>query len=314
MHELHFEKAIQFHKTYAALPSTVKDEKIRDLAIAFAANVDRVVAMLRLAPYIAGVSKRVGFHLPPLAEILSRASDLNAPEVVEAGRKLAALYNSTQEVIRKTDEEDGYLSLAFFASTLPVVIRPGIEAILEAQIVAVWGAFETLAGDLWVECVNQRPRLGFIALGTEPKSEDPEEHSKQIKKKYAFTVEKLRDPNIGTKMGTLLRDDRTKFTRLAWIFDAYCTVFGDEPKISDALDGKKLKQLSALRNVLVHKAGFVDDEFWQKARGHARLEQFEKGKRIAVDGNLCAEFCGEGVRCSVGLIKFADDWLEANKV
>src|SRR5438045_2739662 len=76
-------------------------------------------------------------------------------------------------------------------------IMAGIESLFSGSVISSWTAFETLAADLWVACLNCRPRLGVIALNAEPDANDDEDKAEAKRRiKYDVPVFKLREWNF----------------------------------------------------------------------------------------------------------------------
>ena len=76
------------------------------------------------------------------------------------------------------------------------------------MLVGSWTAFESLVADLWVTCLNLRPRLGVVALDAEASPEDDEAtRNRKQKTKYSFPVRLLLKWNfdLSDRMGTLLQ-------------------------------------------------------------------------------------------------------------
>jgi len=90
-------------------------------------------------------------------------------------------------------------------------------------------------------------------------------------------------------MGSILRD-KFAFTTLGGIREAYESAFYkksddiDEIILSDYFD-----QLSALRNVIVHKSAIADAEYVRKSADIPTLPKFKKGEKIQIDGKMVAD-------------------------
>src|SRR5262249_11862997 len=133
---------------------------------------------------------------------------------------------------------------------------------MSAMIIGSWTAFETLAGDLWEDCLNARPRLGIVALGAEPDSKDDEAKLEQKKRiKYNLPVWLLREfgYDLTRRMGTLLRG-KWDFASRNSAADAYSKVFKDQ-MLDQLFADDNLKWLAATRNAIVHNGSIADSEF-----------------------------------------------------
>lgn len=325
--DFNYPAAVKFIPTTSTLSASLKCIELTEVTSAFAWNLLLISNTLRMLP--------LWFDLGTIQEWLFLEADYNvygklrlSPADVANKEMQARVADERQRLLMELNRElwkdpKNYdqrrldRGLEFLTAYLDSRdwLRDGVDSTFSGAIVNVWTAFETLAADLWVVCVNLRPRLGSIALATEPGSDDTEEQVvAKARKQHRFTVQKLfNTPNVMNSIGTLLRDDWAKFTRREGILDAYFTVFGrDEERLKFILKSEKLKHLSALRNVLVHKAGVADEEFLRMTKNDSRLSQFSSGEKVLLNGEIVCEFCNEVERLGSELIKFVDDWLHKN--
>jgi hypothetical protein len=149
-------------------------------------------------------------------------------------------------------------------------VRPAYDAMKAAQLVFSWTAFETLSGDLWEAAVNCHPQI----LSQMRFTKGSQTQSKSIPLSY---LEKY-DYEIKDKMGTILREEeRVKFSKLETISEAYRLTFPEECPVhsDDFWQNQDVKAVAALRNVIAHNAGIVDDEFAKKRGPHPDLSHYK---------------------------------------
>ncbi len=179
----------------------------------------------------------------------------------------------------------------------------GLKAILAAQLVGAWTAYETLMRDLWVVSLNEKPiPLALNALGLNRQSKS------QRASKGSFDYEVLArcDFNLSGQMGTILADSKEFcFERVDGIRAAYEKVFGEQ--IAEGFerakrDGGKehieqwkdahekgLVALEALRNVIVHNGGVADKRFLEKVAKDPRYNSLKRGDEVPISGGLVSE-------------------------
>jgi hypothetical protein len=191
------------------------------------------------------------------------------------------------------------------------------ETAMASQLVFIWTAFEALVEDLWVKCLNLRPRLGFIALNVEP---DPTDSEEEKDRKMNANIEipqwflKQKDLNIHSNMGTVLRR-KWRFDNRREAQKAYECIFKKlHPQIKIIFENKSLKWLAALRNAFVHNAGIVDNEFRKLVKDHPSLGLIPNAKPIPLDGKLVRDLGWETVAQARSLLGMVDDWLKQNEV
>jgi hypothetical protein len=200
------------------------------------------------------------------------------------------------------------------------VHRRTSNTILVAILLNGWTAFEVLAGDLWETALNSRPQILLEALKNQPQRTANEITSdrglhlsakKQVIDLYVDDLVKCAFDLRG-HLGAVLRK-RYSFIGLDSIRDAYLGVFGNLPEISQIFDHRVLRSLSAVRNLFVHKAGKVDQEFIEKAAGDSVFSGLKIGDAIEIKERSPNLLLDAAVSQSLDLIKFVDEWMVKSK-
>jgi hypothetical protein len=153
----------------------------------------------------------------------------------------------------------------------------GVKAYYASLVTTTWTTFEILAGDLWEATLNGHPKILAELRGSrkrlfrsgsdeEPAWEDQDDPlSKDIR--TVPLQEILRHEfRIEDKMGSVLRT-RRRFDHLAGIKEAYALAFSRKSENIDAiLRQNAFEALNAVRNLIVHRAGIVDDTYDKKSK------------------------------------------------
>lgn len=114
--------------------------------------------------------------------------------------------------------------------------------------------------------------------------------------------------DLRQKMGTVLRD-RFEFSRLEGIREAYAAAFHkNSDHIDAALSDDALDALSAVRNVIVHRAGIADTEYLRRSK-HLKLPPANAGAPIHLDGQIVVNLVRPAFACGSKLIGAVDDWI-----
>ena len=92
---------------------------------------------------------------------------------------------------------------------------------------------------------------------------------------------------------------------------AYHEAFSKDSKGIDAvLDDDGLQYAAAVRNLLIHKRGIVDDAFKRQTRSVVPDPYpFEEGKPFPLTGILCAELVDSCRCCAIWLVVEVHDWI-----
>jgi hypothetical protein len=113
-------------------------------------------------------------------------------------------------------------------------------------------------------------------------------------------------------MGTILRSKR-EISGLSGIRAAYTEAFYDDTDvIKAAMDNPMLDGLSAIRNVIVHKAGRVDEEYLSRTK-KLDLPKVTLGEILPLDGEFVARLLASAIASSTALIEAVDNWLDQHK-
>jgi hypothetical protein len=290
---------------------------------AFITNVERFCRLGRIPSRIVYETKRA-----TQAEGVAAFTLLGHPLVSRdlPAERLQQVQSKTQELLSRDPEDQTTpeterliyaISPGADYNMLSDEVKPAYETLMHTMIVMAWTAFEVLAEDLWVTCLNARPRLGFIALDAEPDPGDTEAEAERKKnRKVAFPAWMLRVPEFDSQkcMGTALREmGKWDFANRMKAGEAYSKVFRDSATDLDAFFGSDdLRWVAAIRNTLVHNAGIADAEFVKLAKRHPTLGAVKENQAIPIDGMLMLETLRAACIHGVGLIRWVDEWMKRN--
>jgi hypothetical protein len=221
----------------------------------------------------------------------------------------------------------------------------GVESVLTSMVVGAWTAFETLAGDLWIEAVNEfpselapltgspdrihnyNPVASFtdntdIEKGGSSKPEEEEDHAavRSSGKKIPLSdLHKLTRGSyeISDKMGELLLfSGHVQFKTLTDIRLAYSLAFSEKYKkarpygIDESLANKGLDALSKVRNLLVHRSGVADRQYLRETKHLDLAPKLEITKRLVLDGEVTKKLIDTSVHSACKLIGAIDAWTK----
>lgn len=199
--------------------------------------------------------------------------------------------------------------------------RVAFETLLYSSLIAAWTAFEALATDLWIEAVNRRPMsLGINAI-LAPSDVDPGNYfSLETMKRYRF--------GLKHRVGTMIREHEPRkfdFNRADGIRIAYQSTFGVRNKEGGWAADRKIKSvfshspfesvaiLEAMRHVLVHRGGRIDNQFKSRVAKHPKFSDLPLRSILPVDGAMIREFSLAAFTLGTELLGAVDSWLKANR-
>lgn len=313
---------------YHGLLKSIKTDELRSVVGAFGVNILRVESLILLPAMIGCRAELHGMGAPltstPVPP-LEHSNELRLPEDA---------IKASKDMLERFCE---------FAHLLLPATAIGIDALLSAMLIGTWTAFETLAGDLLTESINAQPRYLAALVGngnriqnliglpatsneesktddreTEPDTDDDDSYGAQGDKKIALGLMcrvTRGDYDLRKRMGDLLvRSERVKFISLTAIREAYSLAFPEKVRharshrIDAALSTQDLDALSALRNILVHKAGKVDDDYIEDCKIAPTAPKPRNGV-VHIDGHTCRSLIDPVIKTSMELVRAVDSWL-----
>jgi hypothetical protein len=159
---------------------------------------------------------------------------------------------------------------------------------LHAQgVVLMWSAFEVLARDLFVCCLNCQPDLASRILG--------DETTKRLFQLKGLDFETLAQYrfDVSHAMGEILiqAHDLGSLEAMKACFGA---LFPDEPTLRACLSDRQLWLLAQRRHLIVHRRGIVDSKYLESTG-----EKLVTGTKISVSPSDVEQ--GLDVVCSAGI-------------
>jgi hypothetical protein len=318
------------------LATAVKTDALRPIVAGLSDNVARIYALWQASPYLISIGTAIqqatyfALHQitgspipkpeyqrdPVLMAAVSQAATFR---LVQIDRKFASAQGNREALAA------GLTNLNLMLSGGPnTLLSKGIGAVLESMLLSAWTTFETLAADLWETALNEHPQELALLRGKLPRDapkakkplaalpprEAPETaESKMIKLDYL----QRHGYNLSRLMGTVLRE-KFNFQILESIREAYAQAFDERhAAVRAAVFHPSLTALAATRNVLVHRAGVVDQEFlddMKRTGEFAGLFTAAKLKvRLEVGGKAVGQLLRPAVAQMGALIAAVDAFL-----
>jgi hypothetical protein len=276
-----YREAGQFTKVDPELWLKLLNTELWQPLKAFQANIDRARAFWRIQPYLVehatiNISKLriAAWELTGKPFIGSEVPGTEASDAIIRARLVEQFekrYAETGDldVARGYDFERALNRFEDFIKADPD-FQKEVFGTFTAQLVAVWIAFETLAGDLWRSILECDPEA----------VDNPENHSFQSLKKLRL---------------------------------AYEVLIPHSHRIDAILAVVDLRKLNLVRNLALHKAGIVDQQYLGDA---ARIQwdvPDEIGYSIKLDGVRVRELINPVIQAGIDLIQAVDDWITAKR-
>jgi hypothetical protein len=326
MRDFKLEKAREFDKSFIKIETETTSVDLKDIAVAFHANMFKVLGLAELMPISLALATRTQ-HMRDKACLHVNKTSIEFPSDhnSETATKIVEEY---QKLLPMTDDDwphfvqVGDIQTNMWASAMPQ-LSPAIEALLSAILMGAWTAFESSASDLWRRAVNLRPfSLGeYCWQSRKSKAKDIEDTSaeREQRKSVPFALLKEHRYDISKVIGSILEERRVvNFDSLGGIRAAFeATFMLDEThpstKLKDIFDHHNADMISlqAMRNLLAHRGGVVDQSFLDEVSKSSKyLSELSLGSNLPLDGEFIAKYVDVSSKMSVELIRYVDKWLQ----
>lgn len=183
-------------------------------------------------------------------------------------------------------------------------LRFATRALYYASVSSAWGTFESAARDTWVAAVDSHPTL--LVQSTLAKAQDTAAEDRLSNKQISIGLLARHRYDLRGVMGELLAP-KFDFTGISGIRAAFAASFRDEPPIAKALANPTLSQLETTRHLIVHRAGWIDEEYQRRAGVQGAM-----GTRLLLDGRKVTSLTNAAVDAGSALLVAVDAWMTKN--
>lgn len=303
----------------------IRTDRLKNVKAAFSSNFERIAALwlfpintALFAQELAVASRFaekdiLGEYFPPQDECEKRRDDIES--------------RATQLVRERVANPDGkeLLRQAIMFTNIDTFIELGGEetvegetAIFNSMVVQAWTAFEVMAGDLWEQALNEHPNvlcklngkkwnLSRTTGGDDESLRKPTDDDAKGQVRISY-LERF-GFDLSNAMGSALRS-KYNFTVLESTRQAYAEAFAiRSDEIKAALLNKCLDHLSAVRNVIVHRAAIADKKFLNEVGGSGLFSGTNPGDPVILTGVAASQLIRPVFQRSIDLIAAVDDWI-----
>jgi hypothetical protein len=321
------------------LEDSIQTREIKQVARSFLRNIENVVNSLVLPVFVVYWARNISrCEVEAVVNLTGKATfqDSIEPELVKCVenefRRLIADWHRAS-MIEPLQEQQFMRSVRYIDGMLiegRERLNSGFEAVLFNAIVGCWTAFEAMASDLWEAALNVHPS-GLAELKGTPwlkesqvaseSDEDQKENTAKTKHVNLTDLQRWRYA-VSRHMGSILKI-KFNFNLLAGIKNAYTVAWwekGDQDKIKAILEHPDLDLLQAIRNLLVHKGGIVDQRLLSRITGKMnkqidpRFAEARLHEPLVIDGSTVSHSICFIIKLSTNLMHFVDSWLRRTEV
>ncbi len=275
----------------------LSDEELRKIALSAKDNYTQVSIILALPHFLMTKSIKDIKHFQYLLEGAVATKNNIQPKTEEGKKQLDEYIKRKFEANEKEHSEEGRKAFAEMRSNNPY-IENAIQIQALNSLVHVWTILESTTKDIWVYLMNSCQDK-FLNNLLEAKTDEEIEGingkyiSISLLGKYGF--------NLNNKLGDIL-SCKYDFTSCAGIKKAFIDLDKSKKDTFQFLNDKYLFHLELIRNLIVHKAGIVDDRFKNKINSCSQ----STGERILVSKTDFGNYENTAIRTVAKLLAIAD--------
>jgi hypothetical protein len=285
--------------------ANIKTSELSKVANNFSINFHEILGLLALPLALVGIgiveSRKLALHATALVSTKNIFKWKDSPEarkeVQNEVKRLMEEMETTSPFI-----EDAQKQLEALQKMDAVKSSTGF--LLRAAISSSWTAFECLAKDLWVVALNSRPiDLAHRTFGSVA-SDEP--HDGLSGKSISVGLLARHGFDLRCSLGSLLAA-KFDFTGVRGIKDAYFAAFGKSARLESILSNAELEKLEAIRHLIVHRAGIIDEEFKRRVQ----MDVVE-GEMLVLDDESVHALTDTPLHVGCDLLEFVDERLAGN--
>ena len=312
----------------------IRSGPVFNVAEAFTLNLVRLKSLMAFPAYLADFSSHI--HRFQLIAHHEEFDDFDIENRLNDGPTAKKLFKRFQELFHERtqsliDMQNDASKLEKLANdmaekggAIAVIISMSaaaansFELAMMSYITSAWTMFETAAADLWEAALNYRPQgLAELSGAKRYRRRDAnraKDEAQKLEKSVKLDSIRAHEWDTRNRMGSILRD-KFAFTTLGRIREAYESAFYKKADdIDKVITNECFDRLSALRNVIVHKAAKADAEYVRRCRDFPALPQVQKGDKITFHGQMVANLIYDCSNATCALIIVVDAWLADNAI
>ena len=281
--------------------SILENLELRNIAKVIHENLIQISITLAMPHFLITDSVRNVKHFEYLLMGAVETKNKIQPETIEAQNQLNEFIKAKFKENTKQHSEDGRKLLNTIRSKMPY-IEGAIRTLALNSLVNTWTIFESASKEIWIYLLNNyQDKFLNDVLESKGVSEVEGISGKLVSisflGKYGF--------NINGKLGEILVN-KYDFTSCSGIRKAFADFDKTKKDQFEFLNDQFLFQLEILRNLIVHKAGLIDDVYLNRCS----IPNQTIGKRVIIDIEAYSNLENAVILAMVSLLKICDQLIK----
>jgi len=264
-------KVIKALEELQKVVNATENRAVKSICEVFIQSIDSVVVMSNLPLLILmhsiSHSEALIEGLKVLSKYNKESLDIQHRELVEEFKKKLSevtLYDvqMAEKRYNQLKSRGGSIWISIELERIANIHQESFINLMNSSVIWTWTVFEVCATDLWEAALNTnfntigRDAFMRMAKGNLPLGAEAKQVGKIIRIDYVVKY----DFNIKDNVGGILKQ-YFDFSTLDGIREAYKHIFPRSTAVQTALSNQDLWMLSQDRNLIVHRAGYIDSKY-----------------------------------------------------
>jgi hypothetical protein len=236
----------------------------KQIALAFIDNLESVLSTVSIPfQYTCTLVQNLHFQKLHMVERIKLAKISFEPVVESQAEKDEKALKNAKLCFQEFMESEGGNIVARDVLERLLLIKNDVESLKAARelicqgLLLIWGAFEVLARDLFIELLNRHPVRIEMFLN------NPSSRKRFGLDKIDWTTLNNFGFDLSKNVGTIVTE-RIDLDDILTIKDAYSAIFPSAIDLGKCLSDRRLWILFQKRNLIVHRRGIIDQQYIEK--------------------------------------------------
>jgi hypothetical protein len=274
------------------------DDRLKGIANSAQENFLQISIILALPHFLMSESVKSMKQIQYTLEGAVKTKNFLQPKSEEGKKQLDDYVRAKFEENKKSHSEEGSKLLRDLRDKVPQ-IENGIRTLALNSLVNIWTIFESTSKDIWIYLLNnyQDKFLNNILeskIGDEVEGVTGKFISISLLGKYGF--------NVNNRLGEIL-SSKYDFTSCSGIKKAFIDLDRTKKEFFNFLNDDNLVQLEILRNLIVHKAGVVDEVYLKRTS----IPNLTIGQKVAIDIKGYSNFENSTIHSLIKLLQISEE-------
>lgn len=247
-------------------------QELKNISDSFVSNILGAYTIAtfawRFAKHASLLAQQAGLMSSTIAELKAAKADSETTDVLDEAAQLVLGRQHDQAARTFLRGQNSVIARYAMAEFLnDELAREGADAILRQSLLLTWSAFEVLASDLFASLLNRKPALIKLLIDDSRGKQLYQDHLGNILADFNHGADSM-NAGMGSHLVAKCRLDNLDTIRVV-----FGTLFKGNQELRVILTGDEIWRLYQTRNLIVHRAAMIDEQFRRETRSQPDIGQ-----------------------------------------